>query len=62
MLTVRAVLAVAMAACGGVILVRVGAYGIRVETLPGLVLGAAMIALGVHRLLLIWRVRGGTAR
>lgn len=62
MLTLRAVLAVAMAACGGVILVRVGAYGIRVETLPGLVLGAAMIALGVHRLLLIWRVRGGTAR
>lgn len=62
MLTLRAVLAIAMAACGGVILVRVGAYGIRIETLPGLVLGAAMIALGVHRMLLIWRVRRDAAR
>lgn len=62
MLAVRAALAIAMATCGSVILVRVGAFGVRIETLPGLVLGAAMIALGVHRMLLIWRVRGGTVR
>ena len=61
-LTLRAILAVAMAACGSVILVRVGAYGIRIETLPGLVLGVAMIALGMHRILLIWHVRRDAPR
>lgn len=62
MLALRAFLALAMTVCGSVILVRVGAYGIRLETLPGLVLGAAMIALGAHRILLIWRVRGDAAQ
>lgn len=62
MLTLRAVLAASMAVCGSIILVRVGAYGIRVETLPGLVLGSAMIALGVHRMLLVWRVHRDAMR
>ncbi|HEY1655111.1 MAG TPA: hypothetical protein VGF86_08375 [Candidatus Tumulicola sp.] len=62
MLAVRAVLAVAMVACGLIVLLRVGALGLRVESLPGLVLGAAMIALGVHRISLILRARSGTVR
>jgi hypothetical protein len=58
----RAGLAFGMTACGIVVLVRVLAYGIRVETLPGIVLGAAMIALGVHRLSLIARLRRSGTR
>ncbi|MGA2760897.1 MAG: hypothetical protein ABSF08_11315 [Candidatus Cybelea sp.] len=60
MLFFRALLAVAMVVCGLVILVRMalvlpaGGFAI----LPGVVLGGAMIALGVHRLSLIARVRG----
>jgi hypothetical protein len=58
-LVFRAVLSVAMILCGGVILARMiaalplGRFGI----VPGVVLGGAMIALGVHRLSLIARVR-----
>lgn len=58
MLSIRAVLAVAMIVVGGVVLVRVLAYGVRVETISGIVLGAAMIALGAHRIALIVRARG----
>jgi len=54
----RALLATATAACGIVILARMAPYGLRLETLPGLVLGGAMIGLGVHRLRLIARLRG----
>jgi hypothetical protein len=53
----RAFLAVATAVLGTVVMVRTLAFGIRIETLPGIVLGAAMIALGVHRLSLIARSR-----
>jgi hypothetical protein len=59
-LLLRAVLAGAMILLGIVILVRmlavvpVGGFAI----VPGVVLGIAMIALGVHRLKLIARVRG----
>jgi hypothetical protein len=59
MLFFRTLLAVAMVLCGLVILVRMaqalpaGGFAI----LPGVVLGLAMIALGVHRLSLIARVR-----
>jgi hypothetical protein len=59
MLFFRTLLAVAMVLCGLVILVRMaqalpaGGFAI----LPGVVLGVAMIALGVHRLSLIARVR-----
>jgi hypothetical protein len=56
-LALRAVLAAALIVCGAVVLVRVAQLGLRMESLPGLVLGAAMIALGVHRLSLIARVR-----
>jgi hypothetical protein len=61
-LTVRALLAVAIVICGVAIVVRVAGLGLRFDSLPGLVLGAAMIALGVHRISLILRVRGGAAR
>ena len=59
MIALRTALAVAMVLCGAIVLVRVAALGIRSESLPGLVLGAAMIALGAHRLSLIARVRRG---
>jgi hypothetical protein len=56
----RGGLAVVMAAVGSVILVRTLALapagGFKI--LPGLVLGAAMLALGVHRISLIVRMRG----
>jgi hypothetical protein len=54
----RAVLAVALIACGIVILVRMLltlAAGFAV--LPGIVLAGAMIALGAHRISLILRAR-----
>jgi len=60
-LYVRALLALAMIGLGLVILARmlvVASAGIAI--VPGLVLGAAMIALGVHRLSLILRIRGIT--
>ena len=60
MLFFRTLLAVAMVLCGLVILVRMAEAlpeG-RFAVLPGIVLGGAMIALGVHRLSLIARVRG----
>jgi hypothetical protein len=53
----RGFLAAATAVVGAVVLVRMLAFGIRIETLPGIVLGVAMIALGVHRLSLIARRR-----
>jgi hypothetical protein len=61
MLLVRGVLAVATAACGVVILVRMLAMlhaGFAI--LPGVVLAGALIALGLHRLSLILRARGST--
>jgi hypothetical protein len=59
-LVVRAVLAGAILLCGIVILTRMaesmreGGFAI----LPGVVLGAAMIALGGHRLSLLLRAKG----
>ena len=61
MIVFRSVLAAAMIVCGAVVLVRVLAFGLRIETLPGIVLGAAMIALGSHRIALVRRIlRSGT--
>ena len=61
MIVFRSVLAAAMIVCGAVVLVRVLAFGLRIETLPGIVLGAAMIALGAHRIALVRRIlRSGT--
>ncbi|MBV8344168.1 MAG: hypothetical protein JO190_04120 [Candidatus Eremiobacteraeota bacterium] len=60
MLLIRAILSLAILLCGLVIVVRMlesardGGFAI----LPGVVLGAAMIALGTHRLALIMRARG----
>jgi hypothetical protein len=62
MLLARGLLAVAIMSCGAVILARMlgslreGGFAI----LPGVVLGAAMIALGAHRLSLILRARAMT--
>jgi hypothetical protein len=58
----RGFLALAMVVVGAIVLVRIAAFGFRIETLPGLVLGAAMVALGVHRLTLIVRLRRGVLR
>lgn len=58
MLYVRGVLAVVTVALGLVILVRmllVASAGFAI--VPGVVLGAAMVALGIHRLSLIVRIR-----
>lgn len=60
MLLVRALLAVAMVALGAFILAEMLAAlpAGRFAILPGVILGAAMVALGVHRLRSIARVRG----
>jgi hypothetical protein len=58
MLLLRAILSGAIVIVGAAVVVRMAAYGFRGETVPGLVLGAAMIALGLHRLRLITRARG----
>jgi hypothetical protein len=61
MLIVRGLLAVAMIVCGIVILARMlESLRAGFAILPGVVLAAAMIALGAHRLSLILRVRGMT--
>jgi hypothetical protein len=57
-LVARGVLAIAMVVCGIVILARMlesASAGLAI--LPGVVLAGAMIALGVHRMFLIARVR-----
>jgi uncharacterized membrane protein HdeD (DUF308 family) len=61
MLLFRTILSVATILCGIVILAEMLPslrYGLAI--LPGLVLGAAMIALGAHRLSLIVRARKTT--
>ncbi len=60
MLIVRGILSLAILFCGLVIVARMlaaareGGFAI----LPGVVLGGAMVALGMHRLALMWRARG----
>lgn len=61
MLLIRTALSIAIVVCGAILLTEMFA-SIRMTgfmVLPGAVLGAAMVALGVHRLALIARVRGG---
>ena len=59
MLLVRGFLAAAMILCGLVIIARMlESLRAGFAILPGVVLGAAMIALGVHRISLILRLRG----
>jgi hypothetical protein len=55
-LPIRGFFAIAMMVIGAVILVRMLGLGVRIEILPGVVLGIAMIALGLHRMSLILRV------
>lgn len=58
LLLVRATLAVAMIVVGSIIFVRMlEAFREGFAVVPGLVLGAAMIALGAHRIALIVRAR-----
>jgi len=57
MLLLRAILASAIAVTGAVLTIRMVMFGIRVETASGIVLGVAMIVLGIHRLRLIARAR-----
>ena len=58
MLVFRALLAVAMIVVGIVILARMLAtIGAGFAVVPGIVLAAAMIALGIHRISLILRAR-----
>ena len=59
MIAYRAALAAGMVVAGAVLIVRLFAFGLRFELLPGLVLGAALIWLGIHRLSLIARMRRG---
>ncbi len=60
-LFVRGLLAVAMIVVGVLILARMlESLRAGFAILPGVVLGAAMIALGAHRLSLILRIRGMT--
>jgi len=56
MLTVRALIAIAMIVVGATIIVRMLPYPIA-QTFTGLVLGIAMIALGLFRLRQIAAVR-----
>ncbi|HTU81420.1 MAG TPA: hypothetical protein VMF61_04775 [Candidatus Acidoferrales bacterium] len=58
MLLVRVALAAIMIVLGATILIRMLAFGLRAETISGIVLGAAMVALGVHRIATIARLRG----
>ena len=58
MIAYRTFVAAGMVVLGSIVMVRTLGFGIRIETLPGIVLGVAMIALGVHRLTLIARARG----
>lgn len=57
MIPVRGAFYVLFVALGAIILVRVLAYGVRMETLTGIVLGVALIALGLYRLTQILRIR-----
>ncbi|HEY5257096.1 MAG TPA: hypothetical protein VIJ12_01820 [Candidatus Baltobacteraceae bacterium] len=55
MIGLRFVLAVLLIAMGIVVFVRVASVGLTPAILPGLILGAAIVALGVHRMSLIIR-------
>jgi hypothetical protein len=56
MTTMRFILALFLTIAGCAIVVRMLALGIHPEIFPGVLLGAAMVALGVHKMTLIRRV------
>lgn len=49
MLGVRAVLALGMVVIGCVVIVRMLSLGLTAAIIPGIVLGGAMVALGLYR-------------
>lgn len=57
MIPLRVVFYVLYVALGTIILLRMLAYGVRMETLTGIVLGGLLIALGVYRLMQVLRMR-----
>ncbi len=57
MIPLRVVFYVLYVVLGAIILVRVLSYGIRMETLTGIVLGGLLVALGVYRLMQVLRMR-----
>ena len=57
-MTIRLILALLMVIVGATIVIRMMMVGFEWQVLPGVALGAAMIALGVHRTSLILRMRG----
>jgi hypothetical protein len=58
--TIRLILALLMVVVGATIVVRMMMVGFELQVLPGVALGGAMIALGIHRTSLILRMRGHT--
>jgi hypothetical protein len=58
MMFFRGIVAAAMVVIGIVLAVRLLSTGFHPEILTGLVLSAALIALGLHKLKLILRARG----
>jgi hypothetical protein len=56
MITLRIVLASLLVVVGCSIIVRMLGLGLHPEIFPGVLLGAAMVALGVHRIALVRRV------
>ncbi|HUY10740.1 MAG TPA: hypothetical protein VMV73_00605 [Candidatus Dormibacteraeota bacterium] len=57
MIAYRALLAVAFTLIGVVVIFRVLALGFNLHALPGIVLGGALIALGLYRLRQIAEIR-----
>ena len=53
---VRLVLATLLVVVGAIITIRMFTFGLQPAILPGVALGVAMVALGIHRLRLILRV------
>jgi hypothetical protein len=56
MIPLRVAFYVLFVVLGAIILVRMLAYGVRMETLTGIVLGGLLIALGVYRLTQVFRI------
>lgn len=57
MISLRVVFYVLYVVLGAIVLVRVLGYGIRTETLTGIVLGVLLMALGLYRLTQVFRIR-----
>jgi hypothetical protein len=57
MISLRVAFYVLYVVLGAIILVRVVGYGIRMETLTGIVLGVLLMALGIYRLTQVLRIR-----